>query len=504
VFRRIGGRESRAPGRVDLIRGSGRRDLWILAGITAAAALVRFVALGHQSYDVDEAVTPVRVIHSTLTATMHAVVGSERTPPLYYLLAWLWSRLFGTGDVGLRSLSALCGTLAVPVAYLAARELVSRRAGLIAAALVTMNPYLIWYSQEARAYALYVLVSACALYFFARALRDRTAGSLALWALASVLSLCSYYFAVFLVIPEGLWLLYAIRPRRPAIAAVAATAVAGLALVPLAVAQQSGGRAHLDLFTSRSLIARAGQGLLDFVASVQPPGVLTGSAGVDAVQIAAAVGSALVLGAAILIVARRGESAERRAAVCFGVVAGASFVLPFLAGAVGLDFVEPRKVLIGSVVPLLVFVGVGLGVRGAGRLGLACAAAGVAIFAGVVVAVHVSSEMQRPDWRAAARAIAAGSGSRVLIVKSGGRAPLTHYLHAKAVNPERAATPIEVRQVESLSMRFGGGRRPPRPGFRLVELRRVDRFWLRRFRAPKPLALTPRELNGYFIFYRNS
>jgi len=204
------------------------RQLWALAAITAAAAFVRFWALGHQSYDVDEAVTALRVIHPSLGATMHAVFRGERTPPLYYLLAWGWSRAFGTHEVGLRSLSALLGTLTVPAAYLAARELASRRAGLIAAAFVAMNPYLIWYSQEARAYALYVLVSACGLYLFARALRHPTPRSLALWALASVLSLCSYYFAVFLIIPEGLWLLRSTRPRRRAIGAIAGTAIAGL------------------------------------------------------------------------------------------------------------------------------------------------------------------------------------------------------------------------------------------------------------------------------------
>src|SRR5207248_8099138 len=103
------------------------RECWVLAGITAVAAIVRSSTLGHQSYDHDEAVTALRVIDPSLSGTMHGVVATERSPPLYYLLAWLWSKLFGTGEVGLRSLSALFGTLTVPAAYLAARELASRR-----------------------------------------------------------------------------------------------------------------------------------------------------------------------------------------------------------------------------------------------------------------------------------------------------------------------------------------------------------------------------------------
>ena len=59
--------------------------------------------------------------------------------------------------MGLRSLSALAGTLTVPVCYAAGRTLVSHRAGMIVAALSAVSPLLVWYSQEARAYGLFVL-----------------------------------------------------------------------------------------------------------------------------------------------------------------------------------------------------------------------------------------------------------------------------------------------------------------------------------------------------------
>ena len=111
------------------------------------------------------------MLHPGLFDTLSAVVDSERSPPLYYVLAWGWSKLFGTGEVGLRSLSALIGTLTVPVAYVAALELSSRRRiALVCAALVALNPYLVWYSQEARSYALMALFVALSLVFFARCL----------------------------------------------------------------------------------------------------------------------------------------------------------------------------------------------------------------------------------------------------------------------------------------------------------------------------------------------
>jgi len=57
----------------------------------------------------------------------------ESTPPLYSCVAWVWARMFGTSEVGLRSLSALLGTITIPVGWWTARKFVSRPAALVAA-----------------------------------------------------------------------------------------------------------------------------------------------------------------------------------------------------------------------------------------------------------------------------------------------------------------------------------------------------------------------------------
>jgi len=75
--------------------------------------------------------------------------------------------------VGLRSLSALAGTASIAVVYLGAVSLpLPRRAGLVAAAIVAVSPALIWFSQDARAYALVFLLTALSFLFFARARRS--------------------------------------------------------------------------------------------------------------------------------------------------------------------------------------------------------------------------------------------------------------------------------------------------------------------------------------------
>jgi hypothetical protein len=96
---------------------------------------------------------------------------TESTPPCYYLLAWIWSRAFGTDEVGLRSLSALAGTALVPIAYAAARELSSTRGALITPSLVAVSPWLVLYSQDARSYALLSLLGGLSFLFFVRCLK---------------------------------------------------------------------------------------------------------------------------------------------------------------------------------------------------------------------------------------------------------------------------------------------------------------------------------------------
>ena len=82
------------------------RAWWPLAALLLLAAALRFSTLGLQSFWYDEAFTPVHVLHTSLGATLHSVVHTENTPPLWYVLIWAWSRVFGTGAVALRLPSA--------------------------------------------------------------------------------------------------------------------------------------------------------------------------------------------------------------------------------------------------------------------------------------------------------------------------------------------------------------------------------------------------------------
>jgi hypothetical protein len=227
---------------------------WPLAALTLLAAALRLSTLDLQSFWYDEAFTPVHVLHPSLLATLRSVVHTENTPPLWYVIAWADARVFGTGEVALRLPSAIAGIATVPVAWAIGRELTARRATAIAAAaFVAVNPLFVWYSQEARAYGLFVFTSALAMLCFLRALHGTTPRRLTAFAVTASLALLSHYFAAFLVAPMIIMLLFRSRlpwleeykssaegeaaSARATPLACGAVVLVGLALLPLASAQ---------------------------------------------------------------------------------------------------------------------------------------------------------------------------------------------------------------------------------------------------------------------------
>ncbi len=131
--------------------------------IVLAAAVLRFYHLGAQSLWSDEgnsAAMAARSFGRIALETAHDI-----HPPLYYWLLRLWSLFFGRSEAGLRSLSALAGVLTVWFVYLLGKRLYGGRAGLVAAALAALSPLGIYYSQEARMYALLALVTVAAAWF---------------------------------------------------------------------------------------------------------------------------------------------------------------------------------------------------------------------------------------------------------------------------------------------------------------------------------------------------
>jgi len=131
----------------------------------------------------------------------------EPNPPLYHLTLHLWVRVFGSGEAAVRLLSVFLGTLYLPPIYLLGRRLLSRRVALLAALLAAINPFLVWYSQETRMYALVATLSLWSLYCFVRALDTPRWYWWAAYVVITVASLYTHFYAVLLLPAELVCLL---------------------------------------------------------------------------------------------------------------------------------------------------------------------------------------------------------------------------------------------------------------------------------------------------------
>jgi uncharacterized membrane protein len=449
------------------------------------AVALRFYRLGHQGFWFDEADTAL-LVHFSPGDMLGLIPQSESTPPLYYCVAWVWARVFGFHEAELRSLSAVCGVLVVPVAYGIGRWLSTRRVALALAALTACNPLLIWYSQEARSYEMLVLLGSLALLTCVWARADPTPQRLAAWAVACALALATHYYAALAVLPQAAWLLVGHRHRRGARLAVAIVLICGAALIPLALSQNGTGN---DAWIAHSPL---GPRLAQIV-----PQLLIGT-GSPARTIVKWVAYASAL-AGLGLLASRGRASERRAGLLAAAFTVTAFLLALLMAAAGFDDLITRNIIV-VVIPILLVLASGFGTPPTQRAGwLGLTAGGVLCLLGIVATVGIARErnLERPDWRPVARALGPGPrpgapGREILIQHFGYRLPLSLYLtHLRRLRGR--AGPVDQFDVIS----FNSPAQPlcwwgaacnlipsamqtsyPLPGFRPVWRRRVLQFMI--------------------------
>jgi mannosyltransferase len=464
----------------------GLPEWWPLVALTVLAAALRFSTLDLQSLWYDEAFTPVHVLHASLAATLHAVVHTENTPPLWYVLEWAITRALGTGAVALRLLSALAGVATVPVAWAIGRELSGRRAALACAGFVVVNPLFVWYSQEARAYALFVLLASLAMLCLLRAQREPTPANMAAFALTSSLALLTHYFAVFPLVVMVLWLAFSSDRRRAAAPAIAALAIVGLALLPLISAQGGHGTQWI------------GEWALSSRLQAIPQYYLTGYSGAPLghgveLLVALPILAGLAFGLWRVLTPRE----ERGALIALALAAG-GILLPILLVAFGADYLAPRN-LIAAMVPVTAVIAVVVTAGRTGRAGVLLAGVIAIAFLAITVDVDLSPRLQRGNWRDVARALKGGTASRVITTVELGSAPLEYYLAPLHNLPRGESVTVEEIDETGYAPLRPYADRPPAPGFHLLDRLDIDGLILYRFLSPVPRTVSEATLRRHVI-----
>jgi hypothetical protein len=177
--------------------------------ILIAAFALRLYRLGVSSLWYDETVSVFLAQQELAELTRHTA--GDIHPPLYYYLLHFWGRFAGWSEFAMAFVSLFFGVLLIALVYRIAREWFDHRVAILAAFLVALSPYHLWYSQEVRMYTFGAMLGLASVYFFARLFQPSLAGNPKIvsrnfiaYAVVSALGIYTLYYFAFLLVFENL------------------------------------------------------------------------------------------------------------------------------------------------------------------------------------------------------------------------------------------------------------------------------------------------------------
>lgn len=172
--------------------------IWVIMGL---GLILRLISL-NQSLWLDEAINTFAVKNYSLLDLITQYAKADFHPPGWFIILWFWGKLFGYSEIAVRLPSVIFGVITIYTTYLIGKKLVSKNVGLIAALLIGVNPLHIYYSQEARMYALATLAVSLNIFLLIKLVK-RENFNLIFLIISNILVLASDYVA-YLIFPSQL------------------------------------------------------------------------------------------------------------------------------------------------------------------------------------------------------------------------------------------------------------------------------------------------------------
>ncbi|MEH1765475.1 MAG: glycosyltransferase [Nostoc sp.] len=223
----------------------------------------------------DQAIAPDTLLQplqlnptASIGDVVHNLATQDSHPPLYFVLAYLWMKLFPSDGglvslFGARLLPAIFGAASIPCIYFLARVAFrSSLVGHLTAAMMAVSPYGVFLAQEARHYTLGVLwvtASLTCLVIATRHIQNRTPLPIwiaLLWVGINALGIATHYFFSLTLCTEAVVLIFLAwlqlqtsskfsllfsPPWRRIYAVAIGTSVAGLIWIPILLENKNRG-----------------------------------------------------------------------------------------------------------------------------------------------------------------------------------------------------------------------------------------------------------------------
>lgn len=146
---------------------ASRLELTLLGFIIAAGAYLRFHDLGGPSMWLDEILSFGVASGATRQPLWHWLLSTFEPEhgPLFHA-SLLAGRFLQRPETSVRLLAAICGTITIPLVWIAGRRF-NAAAGIAAAILIAFAPLNVYYSREGRPYAIVMMLTAATIAAFA-------------------------------------------------------------------------------------------------------------------------------------------------------------------------------------------------------------------------------------------------------------------------------------------------------------------------------------------------
>ena len=178
-------------------------------------------------------------------------------PPLYGAIMLVWTRVFGDSELAIRALPMLAGLTTIALMPALGAQLASRPAGWLSGVLLALSPVHIWYSQEARAYAVIMLVAVLLVLQWHRLDEESSRRAPAFWFVIISVALAQlHYYTV--ALPAALSAV-AILQRRNRRVALLALALSVLGVGALLVVKTAAGALSLETVYLRAFDLQAAE-----------------------------------------------------------------------------------------------------------------------------------------------------------------------------------------------------------------------------------------------------
>jgi len=209
-------------------------------GYILSLALVLRLIFINQSLWLDESIEALALMGRMGPLMTYAL--ADYQPPLYHLIGWVNTQLFGYSEIALRLPSLISGLLTVFFVIKIGELVASKKVGIIAGLLAATNPLLIYYSVEGRTYAMTAFFVTASFYYFIKLLKTTTYDlrPKILYLLFTTAFIYTSYLSWFALLAQGLYALY--KKRFDLVALQFVSALTLLAWLPSFISSLSIGQ----------------------------------------------------------------------------------------------------------------------------------------------------------------------------------------------------------------------------------------------------------------------